>query len=94
MTVENVTFDLIMKKLVSDTRKPISHVDSKGFSLVELLVALTLFGFLVSGIITFVTAGLEVTEKTESRLAVHRDESQQESLLANALTYPVERLDT
>ncbi len=60
----------------------------------ELLVALTLFSFLVSGIITFVISGLEVTKKTEGQLSVQQDRNEQERQLENALIFPVERVDT
>lgn len=60
----------------------------------EVLVALTLFGFLISGIITFVTAGLDVTQKTEKQLALHLGENQQELQLENLLVHPVTRIDT
>ena len=65
-----------------------------GFSLVEVLIALTLFGFLVAGIMTFVTSGLEVTQKTESQLMVHKDENIQIRKIESALVYPVERIDS
>lgn len=94
MTPGKTPFARLLKTLESIFWKPLPREDAKGFSLVELLVALTLFGFLVSGIVTFVTAGLEVTEKTESQLEIHQDGSHQGSLLENALIYPVERIDS
>ena len=71
-----------------------SNASQRGFSIVEVLVALTLFGFLISGIITFVTAGLDVTQKTETQLALHLGENQQELQLENLLVHPVTRIDT
>lgn len=40
----------------------------QGFSIIEVLIALSLFGLLTTGIITYVTAGLDITKKTEAQL--------------------------
>ncbi|MDD2745563.1 MAG: prepilin-type N-terminal cleavage/methylation domain-containing protein [Candidatus Gracilibacteria bacterium] len=66
---------------------------TRGFSLIEVLVALTLFGLLISGIITFVTAGIDVTQKTETKLVTHKNENAQTRRISSVSVFPVERID-
>lgn len=81
------------KKLNKMSPTPSKNNHTWGFSLIEVLVALTLFGFLISGIVTFVTAWIDVTQKTESKLVTHKNENTQIRRLASAIIFPVERID-
>lgn len=94
MPAKTPPFSHSREAFLTAPEKPSTNANKMGFSLVEILIALTLFGFLVSGMITFVTGGLEVTQKTGKRLTEQQNGNPLEKRLQFALANPVTRIDT